>query len=252
MTATARWVRRGQQDPASSKTSLLEYFASQGLFNEPTAFDGRSSTVRSSPLGSPPAAVHRRRAAEDCGAGRQYGGIVDAQLDPCYRRVRHVRRHRHRSWFHGTRSRLGCARSDVRRRRSRGPVLLEDQARRQKHAELTDPRANLVAAADGPRAAGGCGDCAGRQVETLCDRGPVNRRGEVSVRSAWVSGSTGRVPRADPSRQGLQAGVEPVGGDRDGGLSVSLVWREDVVDVVGALDDAKRLVRCVQGGDERR
>jgi hypothetical protein len=49
----------------------------------------------------------------------------------------------------------------------------------------------------------------------------------------------------------LDPGVEPVRRDRDRRFGPGLIGGQDVVDVIGAVDDPQRLVGTVEGGDER-
>jgi Peptidase family M28 len=64
---------------------FLDYFASQGLFNEPTAFDGRSDYGPFIAEGIPAGGLFTGAEVPKTAAQvAQYGGIVDAQLDPCY------------------------------------------------------------------------------------------------------------------------------------------------------------------------
>ena len=78
----------GPEGPVGSgliEDVFVEYFESQGLFNEPTAFDGRSDYGPFIAAGIPAGGLFT--GAEDPKTPEQvaeYGGIVDAQLDPCY------------------------------------------------------------------------------------------------------------------------------------------------------------------------
>ena len=78
----------GPEGPTGSgliEDVFIEYFASQGLFNEPTAFDGRSDYGPFIADGIPAGGLFT--GAEDPKTEEQaaeYGGIVGAQLDPCY------------------------------------------------------------------------------------------------------------------------------------------------------------------------
>jgi Zn-dependent M28 family amino/carboxypeptidase len=78
----------GPEGPTGSgfiEDVFVDYFASQGLFNEPTAFDGRSDYGPFIAEGIPAGGLFtgaEQPKTEDQVA--QYGGIADAQLDPCY------------------------------------------------------------------------------------------------------------------------------------------------------------------------
>jgi Zn-dependent M28 family amino/carboxypeptidase len=78
----------GPEGPTGSgfiEDVFVGYFASQGLFNEPTAFDGRSDYGPFIAEGIPAGGLFtgaEQPKTEDQVA--QYGGIADAQLDPCY------------------------------------------------------------------------------------------------------------------------------------------------------------------------
>ncbi len=78
----------GPEGPTGSglvEDVFVEYFASQGLFNEPTAFDGRSDYGPFIAAGIPAGGLFTGAEAPKTAAQvAQYGGIVDAQLDPCY------------------------------------------------------------------------------------------------------------------------------------------------------------------------
>ena len=64
---------------------FVDYFASQGLFNEPTAFDGRSDYGPFIADGIPAGGLFTGAEEPKTAAQvAQYGGIADAQLDPCY------------------------------------------------------------------------------------------------------------------------------------------------------------------------
>jgi len=78
----------GPEGPTGSgliEDVFVEYFDSQGLFNEPTAFDGRSDygpfIADGIPAGGLFTGAEEPKTAEQV---LQYGGIADAQLDPCY------------------------------------------------------------------------------------------------------------------------------------------------------------------------
>jgi Zn-dependent M28 family amino/carboxypeptidase len=78
----------GPEGPTGSgfiEDVFVDYFASQGLFNEPTAFDGRSDygpfIADGIPAGGLFTGAEQPKTAAQVA---QYGGIVDAQLDPCY------------------------------------------------------------------------------------------------------------------------------------------------------------------------
>jgi Zn-dependent M28 family amino/carboxypeptidase len=78
----------GPEGPTGSgfiEDVFVDYFASQGLFNEPTAFDGRSDygpfIAEGIPAGGLFTGAEQPKTAQQVA---QYGGIVDAQLDPCY------------------------------------------------------------------------------------------------------------------------------------------------------------------------
>jgi Zn-dependent M28 family amino/carboxypeptidase len=78
----------GPEGPTGSgfiEDVFVDYFASQGLFNEPTAFDGRSDYGPFIADGIPAGGLFTGAEAPKTAAQvAQYGGIVDAQLDPCY------------------------------------------------------------------------------------------------------------------------------------------------------------------------
>jgi Zn-dependent M28 family amino/carboxypeptidase len=78
----------GPEGPTGSgfiEDVFVDYFASQGLFNEPTAFDGRSDygpfIADGIPAGGLFTGAEVPKTAEQV---QQYGGIAGAQLDPCY------------------------------------------------------------------------------------------------------------------------------------------------------------------------
>jgi Zn-dependent M28 family amino/carboxypeptidase len=78
----------GPEGPTGSgfiEDVFVDYFASQGLFNEPTAFDGRSDygpfIAEGIPAGGLFTGAEQPKTAAQVS---QYGGIVGAQLDPCY------------------------------------------------------------------------------------------------------------------------------------------------------------------------
>jgi Zn-dependent M28 family amino/carboxypeptidase len=78
----------GPEGPTGSgfiEDVFVDYFTSQGLFNEPTAFDGRSDygpfIAEGIPAGGLFTGAEVPKTAEQV---VQYGGIADAQLDPCY------------------------------------------------------------------------------------------------------------------------------------------------------------------------
>ena len=150
----------GPEGPTGSgfiEDVFVDYFASQGLFNEPTAFDGRSDygpfIADGIPAGGLFTGAEQPKTAAQVAAVRRHRRRPARPLLP--RRLRHVRRNRRRSGRNGAGARPGGAGPDVRRRRPRRPVLLEDQGRREEHPELTDSRTNLVAAATVLRAPGG-------------------------------------------------------------------------------------------------
>ncbi len=78
----------GPEGPTGSgliEDVFVDYFASQGLFNEPTAFDGRSDYGPFIAEGIPAGGLFTGAEVPKTAAQvAQYGGIVDAQLDPCY------------------------------------------------------------------------------------------------------------------------------------------------------------------------
>jgi Zn-dependent M28 family amino/carboxypeptidase len=78
----------GPEGPTGSgliEDVFLDYFASQGLFNEPTAFDGRSDYGPFIAEGIPAGGLFTGAEVPKTAAQvAQYGGIVNAQLDPCY------------------------------------------------------------------------------------------------------------------------------------------------------------------------
>jgi Zn-dependent M28 family amino/carboxypeptidase len=64
---------------------FVDYFASQGLFNEPTAFDGRSDYGPFIADGIAAGGLFTGAEVPKTAAQvAQYGGIAGAQLDPCY------------------------------------------------------------------------------------------------------------------------------------------------------------------------
>jgi len=78
----------GPEGPTGSgfiEDVFVDYFASQGLFNEPTAFDGRSDygpfIAEGIPAGGLFTGAEQPKTPEQVA---QYGGIANAQLDPCY------------------------------------------------------------------------------------------------------------------------------------------------------------------------
>lgn len=78
----------GPEGPTGSgfiEDVFVEYFESQGLFNEPTAFDGRSDygpfIAEGIPAGGLFTGAEQPKTPEQVA---QYGGIAGAQLDPCY------------------------------------------------------------------------------------------------------------------------------------------------------------------------
>ena len=78
----------GPEGPTGSgliEDVFVDYFASQGLFNEPTAFDGRSDygpfIAEGIPAGGLFTGAEQPKTAAQV---VQYGGIAGAQLDPCY------------------------------------------------------------------------------------------------------------------------------------------------------------------------
>ena len=78
----------GPEGPTGSgfiEDVFVDYFASQGLFNEPTAFDGRSDygpfIADGIAAGGLFTGAEQPKTAAQVA---QYGGIANAQLDPCY------------------------------------------------------------------------------------------------------------------------------------------------------------------------
>jgi Zn-dependent M28 family amino/carboxypeptidase len=78
----------GPEGPTGSgfiEDVFVDYFASEGLFNEPTAFDGRSDygpfIAEGIPAGGLFTGAEQPKTAAQVA---QYGGIAGAQLDPCY------------------------------------------------------------------------------------------------------------------------------------------------------------------------
>jgi Zn-dependent M28 family amino/carboxypeptidase len=64
---------------------FVDYFAAVGLFNEPTAFDGRSDYGPFIAEGIPAGGLFTGAEVPKTAAQvAQYGGIADAQFDPCY------------------------------------------------------------------------------------------------------------------------------------------------------------------------
>ena len=78
----------GPEGPTGSgfiEDVFVSYFASQGLFNEPTAFDGRSDYGPFIAQGIPAGGLFTGAEVPKTAAQVAiYGGIVNAQLDPCY------------------------------------------------------------------------------------------------------------------------------------------------------------------------
>ncbi len=78
----------GPEGPTGSgliEDVFVDYFASQGLFNEPTAFDGRSDYGPFIADGIPAGGLFTGAEQPKTPAQVvQYGGIADAQYDPCY------------------------------------------------------------------------------------------------------------------------------------------------------------------------
>jgi Zn-dependent M28 family amino/carboxypeptidase len=78
----------GPEGPTGSgfiEDVFVDYFANQGLFNEPTAFDGRSDYGPFIADGVPSGGLFTGAEQPKTEAQvAQYGGIADAQLDPCY------------------------------------------------------------------------------------------------------------------------------------------------------------------------
>jgi Zn-dependent M28 family amino/carboxypeptidase len=78
----------GPEGPTGSgfiEDVFVDYFASQGLFNEPTAFDGRSDYGPFIADGIPAGGLFTGAEQPKTEAQvAQYGGIAGAQLDPCY------------------------------------------------------------------------------------------------------------------------------------------------------------------------
>jgi Zn-dependent M28 family amino/carboxypeptidase len=65
--------------------AFADYFASQGLFNDPTAVDGRSDNGSFIAEGIPAGGLFTGAEQPKTEAQvAQYGGIAGAQLDPCY------------------------------------------------------------------------------------------------------------------------------------------------------------------------
>ena len=133
----------GPEGPTGSgyiEDVFVDYFASQGLFNEPTAFDGRSDygpfIAEGIPAGGLFTGAEQPKTAAQVA---QYGGIAGAQLDPCYHALRHVRRHGQAVPARRRGARSGRARPDVRCRRAHDPALLEDEGRRKEHPNQARP-----------------------------------------------------------------------------------------------------------------
>jgi Zn-dependent M28 family amino/carboxypeptidase len=78
----------GPEGPTGSgfiEDVFVDYFASQGLFNEPTPFDGRSDYGPFIANGIPAGGLFTGAEVPKTQAQvAQYGGIAGAQLDPCY------------------------------------------------------------------------------------------------------------------------------------------------------------------------
>jgi Zn-dependent M28 family amino/carboxypeptidase len=78
----------GPEGPTGSgfiEDVFVDYFASQGLFNEPTAFDGRSDYGPFIADGIPAGGLFTGAEQPKTPAQvAQYGGIAGAQYDPCY------------------------------------------------------------------------------------------------------------------------------------------------------------------------
>jgi Zn-dependent M28 family amino/carboxypeptidase len=78
----------GPEGPTGSgliEDVFVDYFASQGLFNEPTAFDGRSDYGPFIAEGIPAGGLFTGAEVPKTAAQvQQYGGIAGAQFDPCY------------------------------------------------------------------------------------------------------------------------------------------------------------------------
>jgi Zn-dependent M28 family amino/carboxypeptidase len=78
----------GPEGPTGSgliEDVFVDYFASQGLFNEPTAFDGRSDYGPFIAEGIPAGGLFTGAEVPKTAAQvAQYGGIANAQFDPCY------------------------------------------------------------------------------------------------------------------------------------------------------------------------
>lgn len=78
----------GPEGPTGSgfiEDVFVDYFASQGLFNEPTAFDGRSDYGPFIAAGIPAGGLFTGAEQPKTPAQvAQYGGIAGAQFDPCY------------------------------------------------------------------------------------------------------------------------------------------------------------------------
>jgi Zn-dependent M28 family amino/carboxypeptidase len=93
--------------------AFADYFASQGLFNDPTAVDGRSDNGSFIAEGIPAGGLFTGAEQPKTEAQvAQYGGIAGAQLDPCYHAVwdtfagsapGRARPRRGLAWWHWTR-----------------------------------------------------------------------------------------------------------------------------------------------------
>jgi hypothetical protein len=85
MTETGPSDPRAQPGSGFIEDVFVDYFAGQGLFNEPMAFDGRSDygpfIAEGIPAGGLFTGAEQPKTAAQV---LQYGGIADAQLDPCY------------------------------------------------------------------------------------------------------------------------------------------------------------------------
>lgn len=81
----------GPEGPTGSgfiEDVFLDYFAAKGLFNEPTAFDGRSDYGPFIAEGIPAGGLFTGAEVPKTEAQvAQYGGIAGAQFDPCYHDV---------------------------------------------------------------------------------------------------------------------------------------------------------------------
>ena len=108
----------GPEGPTGSgliEDVFVEYFASQGLFNEPTAFDGRSDygpfIADGIPAGGLFTGAEEPKTAEQVAAVRRYRRRTARPLLP--RRLRHVRGNGRRSGRHRAGARPGGAGPDV-------------------------------------------------------------------------------------------------------------------------------------------